>query len=844
MKKHKGKTKRWLAGILSAVLVIGSINLVDALEGSNGESALYDAPELTITKGAETYDLKEGITYDSSMYELAVVNEGGFDVNTVGDYEVTYSLTSKDDGTLEPENPGDTSDADNENKDQNSGDNQGSDNTQTGDNTDASGSGSNTDNTDNTDSSDSSDSSNAGDNADAGQGDTNSDSSNAGDSSAGDSADSADNSSAGDNTDAGAVESAAEGGQIINDAEVPRTASPEMATVAVPEGEGTNTGDTQEKQVITFTRMVHVVVPAPDDEIPVYEARELVLTQGEEDYDLTDDILYDDVKYTLTVGDLGGFDINKIGSYEVTYSLTPVTTEGTQGNGQNDAQENQVITFQRTVTVKAAVEENALYEAPDLYLEWGQEDYDLTEGIIYDKDLYEVKVSDPGDFDIYTLGEYEVTYVLDRLGKSAKAEDTQTSKTEETTASNEDTDNTQTAALELTDEKQSVDPADGDTTSSMEEKTSEVKTASQEAVYFTRNVIVEESGVTYSFRNAVTYANVQGNYTVELGAPVWTDDTHTKFQYTNVKIDTNGDDISLMTIQLSKAAMSQDILKDATFKDSNGKQATWIFAPSKNVEQLQQQIREMVFDYSVDEQIDIVINGNETTGLDGKSGELLRWKVNGHYYLYFNEVTSWSKAYNKAMDYKLAGMQGYLATVVSKEEAVYLLNLTTNNSWVCATRLVKSDGTLLNNDRIDPLASGTLKYRSNLHINNNNSPYVLQARKDYYWAAGPEAGTNTIDWRDSAGVREPNELASPVSDDNTLADVQGYESCGILAYTNYGTGIYDYKEGNSGSGIKGYFVEFGGYADGTDPGGVNNGKQGEVSENVAPKEAEAVVNYS
>ena len=125
MKKHKGKTKRWLAGILSAVLVIGSINLVNALEGSNGESALYDAPELTITQGATDYDLMKDITYDSSLYELAVVNDGGFDVNTVGDYEVTYSLTSKDDGTLDPENPGDTSDADNENKDQNSGDNQG-----------------------------------------------------------------------------------------------------------------------------------------------------------------------------------------------------------------------------------------------------------------------------------------------------------------------------------------------------------------------------------------------------------------------------------------------------------------------------------------------------------------------------------------------------------------------------------------------------------------------------------------------------------------------------------------------------------------------------------------------
>ena len=64
MKKRKGKTKRWLAGILSAVLVIGSINIVDALEGSNGESALYDAPELTITQGATDYDLMKDITYE------------------------------------------------------------------------------------------------------------------------------------------------------------------------------------------------------------------------------------------------------------------------------------------------------------------------------------------------------------------------------------------------------------------------------------------------------------------------------------------------------------------------------------------------------------------------------------------------------------------------------------------------------------------------------------------------------------------------------------------------------------------------------------------------------------
>lgn len=72
----------------------------------------------------------------------------------------------------------------------------------------------------------------------------------------------------------------------------------------------------------------------------------------------------------------------------MTYFLTPVTTEGTQGNGQDDTQENQVITFQRTVTVKAAVEETGEFEVPELYLEQGQEDYDLAAGLAYDESKY------------------------------------------------------------------------------------------------------------------------------------------------------------------------------------------------------------------------------------------------------------------------------------------------------------------------------------------------------------------------------------------------------------------------------------------------------------------------
>ena len=838
MKKRKGKTKRWLAGILSAVLVIGSINLVDALEGSNGESALYDAPELTITQGATDYDLMKDITYDSSMYELAVVNDGGFDVNTVGDYEVTYSLTSKDDGTLEPGDSGDASNSDNENKDQNSGDNQGGDNTQTGDNSDNAGS-------DN--GSDSSDSSNGGDSADAGQGDTNSDSSNAGDSAdAGQGDTNSDSSNAEDTADAVSGEDAAQSEENTVDTGVlgvsrPRTAVDmsyqsepmDAEAVDVTEGDATNTGDTQGKQVITFTRTVHVVA-ASEDEVPVYEARELVLIQGEEDYDLTDDILYDDVKYTLTVGDLGGFDINKIGSYEVTYSLTPVTTEGTQENGQDDTQENQVITFQRTVTVKAAVEENALYEAPDLYLEWGQEDYDLTEGIIYDKDLYEVKVSDPGDFDIYTLGEYEVTYVLDRLGKSAKAEDTQTSKTEETTASDEqkseDNDGIQAATLELTDEKQSVDPADEDNTNSMEEKSPEVKTTSQEAVYFTRNVIVE---MDYSFTSAVEYANVQGKYTIKLGTPVWTDETHQKFQYTNAKVNTNGDKISMMTITLSNGKLPDSLIVDAFATDEYKKSATWIFINGLSAQELQEKIHSMVFDYVDNMNVYISINGNENQGLDQFKKEdikLTQWKKNSHYYLYIEQMKSWSDAFNYARTLKIAGQQGYLSTFTSDDEIKYLKSLSNNRIWTGGTVLLKSNGARINGNE------------SGINRENNSLKLVTTNKDAFYWACGPESGVGIANelWASN----EPNGIdyiGQPLYD-TTISDIQNKESCVMVLISN---GLNDVFEGNYNdnfSDTKGFFVEFGGYADGKDPGQPDNSKKGEVNVVAAPKDAEASIN--
>ena len=552
-----------------------------------------------------------------------------------------------------------------------------------------------------------------------------------------------------------------------------------MATVEdtdqTPEGDATNTGDTQEKQVITFTRMVHVVA-ASEDEVPVYVTRELVLTQGEEDYDLTDDILYDDVKYTLTVGDLGGFDINKIGSYEVTYSLTPVTTEGTRENGQDDTQDNQVITFQRTVTVKAAGEENALYEAPDLYLELGQEEYDLTEGIIYDKDLYEVKVSDPGDFDINMVGEYEVTYLLDSIGKSAKGEDT---------------------------------------TNSTAEKSSEVKTASQEAIYFTRNVFVEESTVTKAAPNGYSL-NLGTANSLNLGTAIWDADSHTTFKYPHAKIENVADKLTLLTVTVENGSFTKpNDFGEPNLSDINGTSATWIFSGGKSADELQTFIRNIAFTPQTGSNmnVNITVDGNETKGFDNipSDSKLTQW-TNGHYYMIVPQNVSWTDAYNNSKKYVLAGRKGYLVTIGSYPEAQQLANVfNATDIWTAGVRVTKNSlGTKINDE--DSI-SGYF-YFDNFSTANHG----------YYWTCGPEAtqfvGTDV--WYSG----EPNNIA-------------GLEFFGKMQKS------MGFKMNDEPDQSIALAIEFGGYEDAgkTDPGGRDYTKAFEsLNKGVTPVDPEATIN--
>ena len=523
-----------------------------------------------------------------------------------------------------------------------------------------------------------------------------------------------------------------------------------------------------------------------------------------------------------------------------------------------------------------AKEQSKDYDAPELTLVQGASDYDLTAGITYDSEKYILSVTDTGNFDINVVGDYEISYTLTGKENSVKetesVESTEITENTEVTKSTEAVSGTETVADTETGEdtgtlpegNDSVDGADGadisepdnadestdveepdaDTVNITEEQTPKAANASQKVINFSRTVKVvaaEEPVETYAVNDGVAiYANTQGNYTVNLGTPVWTDGTHQKFQYTNVKINTGSDDISLMTITLSNGKLPDDILNDATISDVNGKSATWIFGNKKSSQEIQEKIQNMTFDYAANMNFYATINGNDNKGFDTINNmKLTQWSGNGHYYLYINEKTSWSKAYNKAMDFKLAGQQGYLSAVTSIEEIEYLLNLSSTATWTAGTRLVKTDGSLLNNKKIERTGSGVLKYRDNILQTND----VNVARTRWYWAAGPEAG-QTVSANLWAGP-EPNEAGVPQSImDSSLSDIQGYESCAMLLVQE--KTLNDIREGNliNGGNIEaqGFFVEFGGYTDGKDPGKPDNTKEGDTNVLVKPMDAEAMIN--
>lgn len=540
-----------------------------------------------------------------------------------------------------------------------------------------------------------------------------------------------------------------------------------------------------------------------------YDAPELTLTQGVTDYDLTAGITYDSEKYTLSVTDTGNFDVNVAGDYEISYALTEKESSVNVTESVENTESADIIESTETVSGTETVDTTETIENTDQTPEGD----DQTSGTdTADQD----KPDQPADKD-------EADSAKDPAdsGNAGQTQGTSTGVGEAQGSENQNDGNTDTV------KEESVDT---DTVNITEEQTPKAANVTQEVINFSRTVKVvaaEEPVETYAADYEVeAYANVQGNYTVNLGTPVWTDDTHKKFQYTNVKIDTDGNDISLMTITLSNGTLPTSILQDSNIQDASGRSATWIFMDKVSYQSIENKIKNMVFDYVDNMNIYISINGNDNQGFEQQLDQmkLTQWAENGHYYLFLPETISWASAYLRAKEFELAGQQGYLATFTSTGEEIYLANLNKTGTWTGGTRLLLS-----NNQRIEN--STFRKTRG-----------ALIWGETYYWASGPEAGNNIPSKLGTSSNSFDKHNAVDGALDATIYDVQSHESCLLLRASD--KTLNDIIEGNyrGNSKASGLYVEFGGYADGADPGQPDNTKKGETNVLVAPMDAEAVIN--
>lgn len=336
------------------------------------------------------------------------------------------------------------------------------------------------------------------------------------------------------------------------------------------------------------------------------------------------------------------------------------------------------------------------------------------------------------------------------------------------------------------------------------------------------------------------------NYSLDLGTAIWDDESHTTFKYPHAKIENVSDKLTLLTVTVENGSFTKPAdQQEPNLTNINGTSATWIFSGGKTADEVQTFIRNIVFTPQTGSNmnVNITIDGNETRGFDSlpPNSKLTQW-TNGHYYLYIPKTTSWTKAYNEALNYTLAGRQGYLTTLTDVNEIKYLINLNSNACWAAGTRLLKADGSRIDGKKINPVSPGTLKYNDG----NNHVSDTAVSRTHYYWACGPEQG-QTIDvnlWAPS----EPNEAEKTASEgdiDQTLSDIQSHETCIMTIVKSYN--LNDIKEGNRNDTLKtpGFFIEFGGYEEASlaDPGGRDTSKTAiDFKTSVTPVDPEATIN--
>ncbi len=195
-------------------------------------------------------------------------------------------------------------------------------------------------------------------------------------------------------------------------------------------------------------------------------------------------------------------------------------------------------------------------------------------------------------------------------------------------------------------------------------------------------------------------------------------------------------------------------------------------------------------------------------------------KIGDHYVTYVPTKLSWSKAYNEAKTYTFNGMKGYLASLASTDEYTALYNkVSTKPGWLGGTLMVynNADKTKINDEASLAQVAETFTYKNKYP--DTRKEYAVA---DYYWACGPAAG-QSFNGDISNSETEPNACHHKTEErwtglENALR-MTYYECCLVANYENKQM-VNDLVEPGEiyDTSVSGYFLAFGGYAEGKDPG--------------------------
>ena len=231
----------------------------------------------------------------------------------------------------------------------------------------------------------------------------------------------------------------------------------------------------------------------------------------------------------------------------------------------------------------------------------------------------------------------------------------------------------------------------------------------------------------------------------------------------------------------------------------------------KTPEEIGNYVKEIKFKNSSDGQIiQIVISD---TVINNKT---FYYQTNQHYYQYIKYTDigtgssnpgnhSWVDAYNLAKNLTYGGRQGYLATITSFEEDLFIYNASNSIGWLGGTVLTHGD------------TEGDLYYSS---FNKNSGESV------WYWADGPERGQVFFNGKGSGAYQKNDEAGYYFNWANGEPNKSKFDQESCLTSLRTGVGYAARKAGSSVQsswndapensqsyhgtyGVKGYFVEYG-----------------------------------